>query len=86
MELCNNGNQEKYRESVIDKSRNPSNLPQETTVLPPGVHLKLAPVSSFVKESWGDEELTGDPLGHLKTLANSGTFLRVPSTLQRAGE
>lgn len=31
-------------------------------------------------------KLTGDPSGHSKASANSGIFLRVPSTLHRAGE
>ena len=32
------------------------------------------------------KKLTGDPFGQLKASANSGMFLRVPSTLHLAGE
>jgi len=46
--LYDKGNWEKHKESVIDKTKSLSNnLPQETTVLSPGVHLRLAQSASL---------------------------------------
>lgn len=87
LRMGKNRKQRKRSRSVIDKIQSaPNNLPQDAPITWFGVHLTLAPVSVPARGYQLNIRLTGDPFGQLKASANSGTFLKVPSTLQRAGE